>query len=394
MKMLYIKHRSGKRMNNFALSAILAAKELGIDFTIANNMSMAEPGHFEQVCEQYGIKMVHIDFDRNPLSTNNIKAGKQLLTLMEHEKYDIVHCNTPSGGMVGRLCAAKAKIPKVIYMAHGFHFWKGAPLKNWLCFYPVERFLAHFTDRLITINQEDYACAQRFHYKKGGHAVYVPGVGIVTTRFAQNESIRAEARHTLGIKTHETVLLSVGEVNRNKNHGAVIKALAMLGRKDIRYIICGVGDLMEKHRALAASYGLQEQVCFAGYQADIAKFYQAADVFVMPSLREGLPVSTMEAMAAGLPCVASRIRGNIDLLPESSLLFGPKDVDELSAALSKAMDKTVAEAEVARNYQTLRRFDMSAAVSAMRQVYTDMIGEVTYGHLCAKAKADERTMPE
>lgn len=164
MKMLYIKHRSGKRMNNFALSAILAAKELGIDFTIANNMSMAEPGHFEQVCEQYGIKMVHIDFDRNPLSLNNIKAGKQLLALMEQEKYDIVHCNTPSGGMVGRLCAAKAKIPKVIYMAHGFHFWKGAPLKNWLCYYPVERFLAHFTDRLITINQEDFARAQKFHY--------------------------------------------------------------------------------------------------------------------------------------------------------------------------------------------------------------------------------------
>lgn len=373
MKMLYIKHLSGKRMNNFALSAILAAKELGIDFTIANNMSMAEPGHFEQVCEQYGIKMVHIDFDRDPLSLNNIKAGKQLLALMEQEQYDIVHCNTPSGGLVGRICAAKAKIPKVIYMAHGFHFWKGAPLKNWLCYYPVERFLAHFTDRLITINQEDYARAQRFHYKKGGHAAYVPGVGIVTTKFSRNERIRAEARRTLGIKNHETVLLSVGEVNRNKNHGAVIKALAMLGRKDIRYIICGVGDLMEKHRALAASYGLQEQVCFAGYQADITKFYQAADVFVMPSLREGLPVSTMEAMAAGLPCVASRIRGNVDLLPDSQLLFDPKDVDELRAALNKATDKTVAEAEIAQNQQTIRQFEMSTAVDAMKNVYMEVM---------------------
>lgn len=369
MKMLYIKHRSGKRMNNFALSAILAAKELGIDFTIANNMSMAEPGHFEQVCEQYGIKMVHIDFDRNPLSLHNIKAGKQLLALMEREKYDIVHCNTPSGGLVGRICAAKAKVPKVIYMAHGFHFWKGAPLKNWLCYYPVERFLAHFTDRLITINQEDYSLAQKFHYKKGGRAVYVPGVGIVTTKFTRNESIRTEERRALGIKAHETVLLSVGEVNCNKNHGAVIKALAMLGRKDIRYIICGVGDLMEKHRALAASYGLQEQVLFAGYQADIAKFYQAADIFVIPSLREGLPVSTMEAMAADLPCVASRIRGNADLLSQSQLLFEPGNVDDLVRALNMAMDKDIAEAEVSRNQHTLRRFEMSEAIDAMKNVY-------------------------
>lgn len=114
-------------MNNFAISAILAARELGFDFTIANNMSLAEPGHFEQVCAQYGIKMVDIPFSRNPLSPDNIKAGKQLLALMQKERYDIVHCNTPSGGMVGRICAKLAKVPVIIYQAHGYHFWKGAP---------------------------------------------------------------------------------------------------------------------------------------------------------------------------------------------------------------------------------------------------------------------------
>ena len=114
MKMLYIKHRSGKVMNNFALSAILAARELGIDFTIANNMSMADKEHFKQICEFYGIKMVHIDFDRNPLSPKNLHARKQLLALMREEKYDIMHCNTPSGGMVGRLCAAQMKTSNFI----------------------------------------------------------------------------------------------------------------------------------------------------------------------------------------------------------------------------------------------------------------------------------------
>lgn len=376
MKMLYIKHRSGKIMNNFAISAILAAKELGIDFTIANNMSMAEKGHFEKVCEQYGIKMVHIDFDRNPLGKNNLKARKQLLALMEREKYDIVHCNTPSGGMVGRIAAAQAKIPKVIYMAHGFHFWKGAPMKNWMFYYPVERLLAHLSDRIITINHEDYERAQHFHYKKGGHAEYVPGVGIVVKRFEHNEEMRNATRQELGIQDHEIMLLSVGEVNQNKNHKVVIEALAKLGRKNIKYVVCGVGNLMESHQQLAASLGVQDQVIFAGYRTDIDRFYQAADAFVIASFREGLPVSLMEAMSAGLPCIASKIRGNVDLMSESSLLFDPRDADSLCIALKRAADKNTIEQEVDRNYQTLKLFTMDEAVNAMKRIYEDVIAEI------------------
>jgi len=377
MKMLYIKHRSGKIMNNFAISAILAAKELGIDFTLANNMSMAEPGHFEKVCEQYGIKMIHIDFDRNPLGKSNLLARKQLLELMEKEKYDIVHCNTPSGGMVGRIAAAQMKIPKVIYMAHGFHFWKGAPLKNWLLYYPVERILAHLTDRLITINHEDYACAQRFHYKKGGRAEYVPGVGIVTKRFERDEKVRAEMRNTLGIKDNETVLLSVGEINPNKNHKIVIEALAKLGRKDIRYVSCGIGALMEENQQLAKSLGIEDQVMFVGYRTDIDKFYQAADIFVVSSFREGLPVAPMEAMSAGLPCVASRIRGNVDLFDGGQLMFDPRDVDSLCKALNNAMDESIIADELARNIQTLQRFSMEEAVKAMKKIYVDVMSEIS-----------------
>lgn len=377
MKMLYIKHRSGRIMNNFAISAILAAKELGIDFTLANNMSMAEPGHFEKVCEQYGIKMIHIDFDRNPLGKSNLLARKQLLELMEKEKYDIVHCNTPSGGMVGRIAAAQMKIPKVIYMAHGFHFWKGAPLKNWLLYYPVERILAHLTDRLITINHEDYACAKRFHYKKGGRAEYVPGVGIVTKRFERDEKVRVEMRNTLGIKDDETVLLSVGEINPNKNHKIVIEALAKLGRKDIRYVACGIGALMEENQQLAKSLGIEDQVMFVGYRTDIDKFYQAADMFVVSSFREGLPVAPMEAMSAGLPCVASRIRGNVDLFDGGQLMFDPRDVDSLCKALSNAMDKDIIANEIARNKQTLQRFSMEEAVKAMKKIYIDVMSEIS-----------------
>jgi len=375
MKMLYIKHRSGKIMNNFAISAILAAKELGIDFTLANNMSMAEPGHFEKVCEQYGIRMVHIDFDRNPLSKNNLKARKQLLELMQKENYDIMHCNTPSGGMVGRLCAAQMKTPKVIYMAHGFHFWKGAPLKNWLLYYVVERFLARFTDRLITINREDYELAQRFNYKKGGKAVYVPGVGIDPKKYAPNAEKRTQKRQELGILDGETMLLSVGEVNQNKNHKVVIEALAKWQRKDIRYVICGIGPMEAELKKLVETLGLAAQVTFAGYRTDIGDYYQAADVFVISSYREGLPVAPMEAMTACIPCVASRIRGSVDLLADSSLLFDAGDSDSLLEALKKVMDPAVARKEVARNNDMLQLFSLDEAVAAMKRVYMEVMND-------------------
>lgn len=375
MKMLYIKHRSGKRMNNFALSAILAAKELGIDFTIANNMSMAEPGHFEQVCEQYGIRMVHIDFDRNPLGASNLKAAKQLLELMEREKYDIVHCNTPSGGMVGRLCAAKAKVPKVIYMAHGFHFWKGAPLKNWLCYYPVERFLAHFTDRLITINQEDYALAQRFHYKKGGRAEYVPGVGINIDKVRNTQCDRNKKRAELDVAENAKVYVAVAELIARKGYEALLRAFENANVSNAELLVCGIGAQEEDLKKLTKTLGIEEKVHFLGFRTDVYEILKAADVFVFPSKQEGLPVALMEAMAAGLPCVASRIRGNVDLLPESTLLFTPQNVDELSCVIEKALDPAVAETEVVRNQKTLHRFEMREAIEAMRKVYQDVMDE-------------------
>lgn len=381
MKMLYIKNLSGRRMNSFALSAILAAKELGIDFTIASNMSMADKEHFAEVCRAYGIRMIHIDFARNPLGKNNLLAKKQLLDLLEKEKYDMVHCNTPTGGMIGRLCAAKAKIPGVIYMAHGFHFWKGAPLKNWLFYYPVERYLARLTDRLITINQEDYALAKTFRYKKSGHAVYVPGVGIDIGKYKKDPVCRSRKREELGFTDKDTVLLSVGEVNRNKNQKVVLEAIAKLNRKDICYLICGEGPMEPSLAQYAEVLGIREQVIFAGYRADVAEIYQAADVFVFPSLREGLSVALMEAMATGLPCVASRIRGNVDLLSDSVLLFEPKNAADLHTALIRAIDPENTEEEIKKNAETLQSFCMDEAVKTMKNVYADLIAQMDAAEL-------------
>lgn len=151
MKLLYITSLSGRRINGFMRSAIYAANEMGIDFTMACNMDMADKEGYEDDCKQYGIKTIHIDFDRNPLSKKNLLAYRQLCAEIHRGGYDAVHCNTPIGGLLGRICAHKEHVPTIIYQAHGFHFWTGAPLKNWLLYYPVERVLARYTDNVACV---------------------------------------------------------------------------------------------------------------------------------------------------------------------------------------------------------------------------------------------------
>ena len=374
MKMLYITSLSGKRINGFMRSAIIAARNLNIDFTMACNMDMAEKDGYDKDCKEYGINTVHIDFDRNPLGTSNKKAYKQLLALMEKENFDLVHCNTPIGGVLGRICARKAKIPYVIYMAHGFHFWKGAPIKNWLFYYPVEHFLSRWTDVLITINKEDYARAQKFKAKK---VCYVPGVGIDLNNFNNTKEPRASMRKSLAIAEDDFVLLSVGELNTNKNHELVLRALADMKenvkKQKIRYLICGRGERETRLKNLVKELGIEDYVHFLGYRADIADICNCSDLFVFMSLREGLPGALMEAMACGLPIICSNIRGNRDLI-ENEVNGSLVDIDE--GKLREEICRLIADAGTREKYaiaakESVRRFDMERVLELMMKIYTE-----------------------
>ena len=356
MKLLYVTSLSGRRINGFMRSAILAAKELGIDFTMACNMDGADKEGYEEDCKTYGIKAVHVDFARNPLSKKNITAHKQLSEIIRGGGYDVVHCNTPIGGVLGRICAHEAQIPTVIYQAHGFHFWKGAPAKNWLMYYPIECFLAHYTDLFITINNEDYERAQKFHLKKNGRVVKVPGVGVDLSNFdadlrdsEKGKGIRADLRQKWMIDTTAYVFVSVGELNDNKNQEVAIRALAKTNNHNFYYIVCGEGSKKEYLAQLVEELGIANRVKLLGYQNNIAEILLACDCFVFTSFRGGLPGALMEAMASGIPCIASRIRGCTDLLEYSDYLFAPSNVDELADKMTRIIDNEEREKEVARN---------------------------------------------
>ncbi len=274
-----------------------------------------------------GIIRHQIDFARSPFQgKENARAYRQLKQLMKEQQFDLVHCHTPVGAALARLAAKpyRKQGTKVIYTAHGFHFYQGAPFRYWLLFYPAECFLASLTDVLITINEEDYERAKRFCRRKRTKVEHIPGVGVDTAFFSgkdlpegTRENIRQTMRGKLNVAEKEVVFLSVGELTSRKNHSSVIQAFAELEGEEscpFRYFVCGQGVLKKELQQQIEKAGLSKRVTLLGYSEDIRELLYAADIFVFPSLQEGMPMALMEAVAAGMPVIASDIRGNRELV--------------------------------------------------------------------------------
>jgi len=291
-------------MNSFFKPHIKMLTDCGNTVDIACNFEdMPADGEYSDM----GCVSHQIDFSRNPLSADNIKAYKQLKKVIMEGKYDIVHCHTPNASVITRLvCKSLRKTMglKVYYTSHGFHFYKGAPILNWMVFYPVEKLCSYFTDKLITINNEDYLLAK--NKLKAKENYYIPGVGIDTSKFQCKDSIQ---RKDLGISEDSFTILSVGELNANKNHQIVIKALAKLNNSKVHYVIAGEGDKKDYLLDLANNLGISKNVHLIGYRKDLPKIYRSCDLFCFPSIREGLGLAAIEAMACGLPVVAADNRG-------------------------------------------------------------------------------------
>ena len=367
MKKILIVSTVSRQFYLFEQANIEVLHSLGYEVHAAANFTDANPR-----LDALDIIRHHIDIQRSPFCLTNIKAFNQLKQLMKSEKFDAVHCHSPVGGVLARLAAKVVGISQVIYTAHGFHFYKGAPLINWLLYYPVERLLAKFTDVIITINQEDYQRAQRFRVRK---VFYVPGIGVDTEKFINVSIDRDKKRNDLGIPDEAFVILSVGELNKNKNHEIVIKAIAKLNKPQMCYIICGQGDRETYLKNLASSLGIADKVKFLGFRNDIAEIYKIADIFVFPSFREGLSVSVMEAMAAGLPVICSNIRGNKDLIKngQGGYLFEPRDVDGLVNYILKIIKDVESQVSMANlNKQNVSQYDKVYVKKVMNQIYADL----------------------
>lgn len=356
----------------FHLPYLKLFKEMGWETTVAARNDYEDPADCViPYCDWY----YDVSFARSPWNADNQNAYRELKKVIDDNSYDIIHCHTPMGAALTRLAARKAREhgTKVFYTAHGFHFYKGAPLVNWLLYYPAERWLARYTDVLITINKEDYERAQHF---RAGNICYVPGVGIDLARFQSDDGCnRMEKRAELGLGTEDFVLLSVGELIPRKNHEVVLRTLALLRRQEemdgIRYLICGRGALGEKLKHLVEELGLSDCVSFLGYRNDIQEICTCSDLFLFMSRQEGLPVALMEAMACGLPVVCSNIRGNIDLIEDD---ISGVVVQSTPEAVAKAIcrlraNEGLREQLAAAARRRVKAFDLEQVKEQMAELY-------------------------
>lgn len=319
-----------------------------------------------------------IEWSRSPKDLSGmLKAYKNVQKIVLSGDYDIVHVNTPIASAVARLALRnirKDKNIKIIYTAHGFHFYKGSPLLNWLVYYPIERFLSRYTDVLITINKEDFARVKTFHARK---VEYVPGVGIDIDKIQAVTVDRTKKRKGLGIPDDAFLFISVGELNRNKNHEIVIRALSMLDTNDnLYYIIAGTGPLKDHLQSLIEESGLSSRIQLLGYRTDIIELLKISDCFVFPSLREGLPVALMEAITCGLFIVCSNIRGNTDLVEGNMtgyLLFQNTNMNSLLSCLNNApVTKDKCGEKLSKK---VIPFEQDIVIEQMKKVYSKCLSE-------------------
>lgn len=370
-KVLFVATVVKTHIMEFHIPYLKMFKEMGWETAVAARNDYENPADCViPYCDTY----YNVPFERNPLKPGNLKAYKELKHIIDEGEYDIIHCHTPVGAMLTRLAAKQARKQgtKVFYTAHGFHFYKGAPVINWILYYPVEKWLSRYTDVLITINKEDYERAKTF---KAGKVCYVPGVGIDLKKFNAGYVNKEQKRKEIGVSADDFVLLSVGELIPRKNHEVVIRALSVLKQLDklnhIEYVICGRGSYEADLRKLAEGLDVADHVHFLGYRNDISEICNCADLFVFMSHQEGLPVALMEAMACGLPAVCSNIRGNTDLIEDGVTgLLANNTPEEVAQSISKMKSDTALRNRVASAaLQKIKQFDLSSVEDEMSKIY-------------------------
>lgn len=328
---------------------------------------------------EWGCAVYHHDCARSPLSPGNLKAVSQIRELVRKNQYDAVHCHTPVAAMCTRLACigARKQGAKVFYTAHGFHFFKGAPLQNWLLYYPVEKICSYFTDVLITINREDYYLAQK--KMKAGRIEYVPGVGVDVERFRNTQVDRKQKRAQLGIPEDATLLLSVGELNRNKNQQVIIRALAQLKNPAIHYAVVGIGDQADALRNLAKELGVAKQVHLLGYRQDVAELCHTADIFCFPSQREGLGLAAMEAMSCGLPLLTSNVHGINDYSEDgvTGFKYHPMDYNGFAAGILKILSDDQLRLQMGKqNSVRVEQFAIEKSIEKLYAIYREIFASV------------------
>ena len=318
-----------------------------------------------------------IPIQRAPLKKENLKAYKALENIIDSNNFQLVHCHTPMGGVLARLAGRKAreKGTKMIYTAHGFHFCKGAPLINWLLYYPIEKYLAKLTDCLITINEEDFQLARKRNFK-AQEIKHVHGVGVDTERFHPiSPFYRSVLRLEKGYRDDDFLMFYAAEFNKNKNQQLLLRSFSLIKDEipNARLLLAGEGPLLEDCQKIAETLGISENVDFLGFRNDIDVLLKISDLAVASSLREGLPVNIMEAMACGLPVVGNVNRGHLELIrnKENGFVIPTGNVELFSQKIIEMFHLNDLRKEMGRKSEMIiKGYDLNRVGTELSEIYS------------------------
>lgn len=374
-------------MDNHAKKVLLVAnvvKEHVLKFHVPTIRYLKEQGWTVDVAASGEEDVPYCDrqfrgvWKRSPFTPDTLRGVFQLRRIIDEGHYDIVYCHTPVGALVARLAAAKArrKGTKVVYFAHGFHFFTGAPLRNWLIYFPIEWVLSHVTDLLIATNHEDYERIQRV-FPRSVKKTHIASLGVNFQRLdvADPQKAREYKRKEWGIEQDALVLIYVAELIRNKNQGMLLKMLERVRktRPDACLVLVGPDHADGAYQREAQEMGIADHVVFTGWRSDIGECLRAADIAVASSIREGLGLNIVEAMYCGLPVVATDNRGHVSIIQDgvNGFLVHVNESEKmaervLELAANESLRRTFAGADISRFgvdvitkkiYETLNGFE-------------------------------------
>lgn len=377
LKKVLIVTSIGGFLSKFEMNDVHILQEYGWEVHYASNFQNPV---YELDWDELLKEKIHahpIPIEKSPIHlAANFRAFRQVRRLIDREGIDLIHCHNPMGGVVARLAARfSRRKPRVIYTAHGLHYYEGAPKINWLLFYPVERALARCTNCIITINSEDCESAKKLHLRQGGIVRQIHGVGVDMERFQPRPEMREVVRSGLGIPEDGFHIVTAAELNENKNQSLVIQALKRLNDRGIYYTICGKGPCRQRLEELIRQNGLEDRVRLLGYRTDMEDILQSADCFAFPSRREGLGIAAVEALACGIPVIASDNRGTKEYMQDgiNGIVCPSDDLNVLCKALRKFRTDPAYRARLgAQCRPSVARFDISDTDARMRSIYKEV----------------------
>ncbi len=361
------------RFLNFEKSDIEILQSMGYEVHAATNMREAKWLRDDGIFDGNPIIRHQIDFGRTPFSKLNLRAYRQIKELLNTYNFNIIHCHTPVAAAITRVAARtfRRKGTYVIYTSHGFHFHKESGLKNWILYYPIESFLARWTDMIITINREDFSVIRKFKVKEKR---YIPGVGVDVEHIHNVKTNREKLLREWGIPDNAFVILSIGELSERKNQSVIIRALGDINNDKIYYILCGTGEKQAELQRLAREKGIEDRIIFTGQKDHeyVIRLCHAADLGAIPSVIEGLGLAGIEMLAAGTPLIGSGVHGIKDYLidGETGIACDPYDSSDFRDAIIRLMwDREELETYRKNAYKTAKRFDINRSKKMMKKNY-------------------------